>query len=610
MGQMAGAITLLTGGYRQALDTIVAEQDGVFWFVSGKVEDRVSLQTSLPTGVKIGDVSHFIDPIADEIEPDLLNIDQKLSIRSQDRLSWISSLLADRSPFVSDLQLNIALYFALIRSFDHEKKQFIYIEDPRTATAFKDCFQANGYNCSIVNSHDNQGRGLLQALRARASAIKTYLIERKTTKCHRRLSSGDVWARLRQCDVLILDWAGKDSFNRNEPTNRSWNLERMAGLLRGHGHRVGFIAHPLSWVQNYEDISKNVTQAHDPVVLLNECRSFISVLKGCFFSWCLNRSLDSVLSLKGENITALFDLERSRDMIKPQSSLFYSYADIARNLAKRRIRPKAVVYTYENQGWERALLWGMKKHLPETRMIGYQHAPFPRRFLGVFSPRSAVELNELPHHFIVMGQEYHKWYCETGMPDNLMSVGGSLRFEKNQGVVKDWANGRKKRVLVCPTLVFEQALDMSIKAARAILKLDGIDLIINFHSVVEDQFRQDIQHHVEAVLGDAAHRVAFSTDKAVDLFDQASVLLYNTSGVVFDAVMAGMPTICVSVDGELNLDKLPSGFGRKVYSETELCDAINEIFQKDWSSPEPDKAVGDCIAPVNEEKIVKAIVYG
>src|SRR5439155_6260341 len=47
---------------------------------------------------------------------------------------------------------------------------------------------------------------------------------------------------------------------------------------------------------------------------------------------------------------------------------------VGKALARRRIRPDLIIHPFENQSWEKALRLGVRRSLPETRVVGYQHS--------------------------------------------------------------------------------------------------------------------------------------------------------------------------------------------------------------------------------------------
>jgi hypothetical protein len=604
-------LLVLLNNTKDVIEHIKSKGLCTIWILGGSTEDILALENQIPSNAVLGEIGQEINRQADYVETQLLNVEDQLLCGSANRVAWVASQIADRSPYVGDLQLNIARYRVMEKILRHNGNHIFLIGDQETAIALWKTAKLNNISLDLHGFDAKKKISFfLGIMRARASALKTYFSQKRILQSLRKNSKRDIWSELRVCDVLLLDWAGENSFDHDRPTDVTGNLERMAGVLRRHDLKVGFIAHPLSWTQEFNKIAGNAIAAFDPVVVLNETRTLCSVIKGCWRSWWMNIRLNRVLKVGGKDVSALYCLERLNDLKRPQSSLAFSYIDVAKTLSKHSIHPKAIVYTFENQGWERALLMGIKEYLGNTKAVAYQHGPFSERYISFFSSEQTLRNKELPDQVILMGPIYKKWFLQRGIAEKKICVGGSLRFEKVQGTEKKWDGHPTRTILCCPTLDFDQALDLTIKSAKAIRDIENTKLLINFHSVVDEDFREKLKSHLKDYLGSEYARVEFSRERAITLFEQANLVVYNTSGVVFDAVMMGMPVVNVIVDGQLNYDKLPQSIGKKVFSIDELRQAIEEILDPSYVPPKPDKTVAGCVAPVNEKVIVEAILHG
>lgn len=604
-----GLIASLSASFRDVLEEFSNNGGGVIWILGGDSKFYLELVNAQTSNLKIGDLGSRLDAAADLIEKELLNIDSQVLFRDEDRLAWSASLIGDRSPYSGDLQVNVARYLVMQDILQEGGQHLFFVEDNVVAGAFDKTARSNGLyvKCFAAKKLPSATFG---ALYARASALKLYWQNSRRLKRARK-KTPPPWDKLQSCDVLIIDWVGEQSFNSKGQTSTVGNMARMPEVLRNAGLKVGFIANPLSWTQDYSKISKNICEAFDPVVGIDECRSLMSVILGAFSSWRMSQHLKKYIQMCGFDISPLFEFERIKDLHRTQSTLAYTVSYVGKLLKTNGVKPKVIVYPCEFQYWEAALLDGIRKHLPETRIVGYQHAPFPARYLGFYPSSREIKSKYLPDNFILMGERYKNLYIKKGYPTELLSVGGSLRFESALGKIKNLTPDLKQKstkvILIGTSIEFFESLDLVMKAGQVIKNLPSVSIIVNFHPVVDDAFRAEIHKALLLVLGDEIDRVELSRDKIDDIIIRADVLLYNNSGVVFDAMFVNVPSVFVAVDGNLSFDRIPANISRRATNSDELGIILTDIFSSNGIR-NFDTSVGGCIGPVNEKIIVSSII--
>lgn len=602
-----GHLAVLTEYFADVLDSIASGGTFTVWAMGGDAKLRLELIGKISGNATLGSIGTRLDAAADRVEQALLNLDQQVLVSETDRLAWSASLIGDCSPYATDLQLNTARYLLMDEIVRAGGRHLFFVESDIVALAFERTAKLNSLPMARRGGKIKPPQRV-EALRARVSALKSHLRQAGTLKKLRR-SCPAPWAKLAECDVILIDWAGSLTFSAGGETMRAGNLVRMADVLRGAGLRVGFVAYPLSWTQPYEAIAANVVAAHDPVVLTDECRGIGSILRGAWATWRMGRRLKKAkFQASGCDLSPLIDLERIRDNIRPQSTLAYSFVDVAKVLAGHGVHPGAIVYPFENQGWERALGEGVRHHLPHTRLVAYQHAPFAKRYIGFFPPHSDILAGRLADKLVVMGPHYLELFRNHGWPHDRLVLGGSLRFEpalKNPPLPAQYGG---KTVLAATSIDFTEALDLAVKGGLAVSGIVDARLVVNFHPVVDQNFHDAIRDGLLKALGaEGLQKVMFSNASAADLVNDASVLLYNNSGAVFDACFSGVPTVYVAVDGRLSYDKAPDGTSQRVLGGNDLQDLLMDIFKRP-SRRLPDMTVGGIIAAVDETAIVTAVI--
>lgn len=581
------------------------------WVLGGKTKDIINLPSRLPAGFIVGQAGTKLDEAVDQVRDELINIDQQLLTPDLNPLAWFASSLSDRGLYIGHLQVNSARFLMMMDIVKDGKNHVFLAPDAQTASIMYETCCANGFRPFFKRPvTEKPFHTVKKSIRARLSAVKTHIKHAWLTRKARKSTSEDVWQKLRECDVLLFDWVGEHSFHRDHLTDNIGNMKRMAGLLRERGLKVGFIAHPLSWTERYEKIAENVVHAKDPVVLLEECKSVGGVIKSCFATWQLSRRVRQSLEIAGYDLSPVLRLEHKTDLMKPQASQAYSYREIGRILAAKQISPKAVFYTYENQPWERLFCAGMKEALAQTKCIGYQHAPFPHRNIGFFPSVKAMNMSVVPDRLVVMGSLFKKWFEECGLPSEKIVIGGGLRFEGLTYSKKDDVADHRKTVVCCASMAFDESLDLVVKTSKAVATMPDVRLIVNYHHIVDEGFKSGLREALEREFSGDQNRYELSPQKALDLFEKADVIVYNSTGVAIEAMIWGVPVINVSVDGDLNYDKLGGASSACVSTYEELASALKDEFNKDHPKESTyDPTLNGLVDPVDEKVIYDTVFH-
>jgi spore coat polysaccharide biosynthesis predicted glycosyltransferase SpsG len=134
-----------------------------------------------------------------------------------------------------------------------------------------------------------------------------------------------------------------------------------------------------------------------------------------------------------------------------------------------------------------------------------------------------------------------------------------------------------KRILVSCPMEISEATELSVKAVYATLGRKNLEILINFHPS-SGPILIDIVKEVISNLPNCNH-VNFTNEPARSLIKKSDLLIYNSSGTVFDAVREGVPSLYVGPVNGLDLCKLPGK--EKVTCRTieNIRVAIDQIFK-------------------------------
>ena len=107
-----------------------------------------------------------------------------------------------------------------------------------------------------------------------------------------------------------------------------------------------------------------------------------------------------------------------------------SFYMVAKNLSKI-INIKKIYLTYENIAWENSFIFGLKKFMPDIKIIGYQHTVVPQASVGMFASSLDNKVKPLPDLILTNGSvtkniinKYSKF------PTGLLDLSCALRFNR------------------------------------------------------------------------------------------------------------------------------------------------------------------------------------
>ncbi len=307
----------------------------------------------------------------------------------------------------------------------------------------------------------------------------------------------------------------------------------------------------------------------------------VDLVSAFFDLGCILRAYSMLLTLPlavrcraaiaGIDVTPLVRRALIGELTSTRVLIAAQYLGLARGLRRCGRMPRVLLYTYENQPWEKLMLAGFRRTLPTTTLIGVQHAPLAASHLGVHPTRRQWLEGTAPDLLVTVGHEFRQRLIALGAPPERVIVGGALRFP---GIVPASAEiGIAEfvgpwRVLVACSIDMHEALELSHKAVAATIGLSDVALIINFHPMVDAPFRAKLREHLTKSVD--CSRVTFADEIAEEWLGKIGVLLYNASGTSFEAVSKGIPAVFVGSQLALDLDKMAGQGGLRCRNVDEL----------------------------------------
>lgn len=554
-----------------------------------------------------------IDEMSDRLERDLVNLDEQLLGSESWRVTWDSSIIADLSPYVSDLQNNLSLFLTIMESRSVDGACLFVVDDARLGECLTRSANDNGLR-AIWLGKEAYWPKFGAVLRARVSAVKTAINHSLILFWKRRWKSAP-WHRLRDCDVLVIDWAEPGCMPKEGGAIHTRNLRRIPRMLVDAGYRVGYVFNPVYWTSPFSRIADTVLALDEAAVMVDDCRTIRQVILNAWRSWRLGSRSFKRFHSNGYDMTELFRPTWAADKVSPQPTLTASFVDVPRKLSAHGIKPKAILFPYENQGWEKVLRHGVREYMPGTKLIAYQFAPLARRYLSFLPSENAVRNNRIPDKMICMGKHYADLFIQRGYRTTDVRIGGTVMFEN---VFRDYRSNETRHkardmitCLCASSIKYSETFDLAYKAIKMAKARGDVRVVVNYHPVVDEAFKTKLHTDLEASIDGDLSNVEFSDAQTRDLLDDVDIVFFNTSGSAFEGLVRRVPVVYVPVTGRVSQNKIPDFL--KVRHCGRGMDALSDIVDDSLNgqpiSVEEDlvKNLGKCMEAVQEEVYTRVL---
>jgi len=531
------------------------DEGDLLWYFGSNYEQFLALAPGSLGVREIAPVGQLINTVAERISRELLELDQRL-MSGKFTMSWAASDIAERSPMTSDLYLDACRAIALMEAAKAGGRHVVVVEDRGLGRALA----RMGRRAGLAVRREPGGDTTRVNIRARLTGLRVHLgFLRDWWRLRSALGRHPVApTALAGCAPWLMSWIDGRNAERGPPA-RDRFLGDLPGWLRQSGLRIGWLGNPAPWITSIENVAAEAARrrSQDPCVLVSALFGVGSLLRAYLRFLAMPFALRRGLVLAGVDVTPLVRRALARVMASPRLVSAALYAGLARTLKRRGLEPKVIVYTYENQPWEKAMLLGFRSVLPSTMLIGVQHAPLAEKYLAGHPSTGQWRDGSAPDLLLTIGTEFRERLIALGAPADRVQVGGALRFDGMLASAVDRpVRASQQQLLVLATCSMDplDSFELVHKAAVATVGIDRLRLAINVHPMVAADFSTTIRDRLSRLV-DCQH-VDFVEGSAVDWLGRADMLLYNSSSTVFEAAAMDVPAIYVGSSLGLDIDAM------------------------------------------------------
>jgi hypothetical protein len=559
---------------------MLAGSDWTVWYLGNDYARLLELRTILPRGTRFAPVGERVAAAAQSLLPLVLDLDGALAEPGFDRDAWDASDLADRSRYNSPFFLELCRAMALFDGAGPERRLAI-TDDDSFGLALWDVSLATGQPALWLGSSRFSIRQrdtisqTIGSMRRALGDLRAGLRRLRTLRSLRTRSplQSD---RIRAVDVWITVWATDKTFTPHAALEQEERMGRLPSLLRDASLRIGYFVLPL-WPERYSEIVGAALQSTEPVLLVEDGTrlwDFLSAIAAVL--WPLP-GVSRRLAWKGVDLAPVLKRALRRERLTGRPVKARSVAALPRLLADHGASPKTVVTTYENHSWEKVLIGALRRHLPRTRSVGYNHASCPPLYISLNPSPGDISSNHIPDCVLTMGVAGVEALASRGFPAERLKVAGGLRFEgfleKARSLPPPPASA-VRAALCCVAVDLEEGVELVHKSAEAVAGVNELCLLVNFHPISSPQFREQLKAMLRARNTPDFDRIRFDDRPVRALLAEVHAVLYIDSNAALEAAAAGRQTIYVMRDTGLDYDKMPPGLSQRCRTAQEIRQAL------------------------------------
>lgn len=326
----------------------------------------------------------------------------------------------------------------------------------------------------------------------------------------------------------FVSWLNNKSLSFDDLMQRNRYYGDMAAVC-AQRHDAGLIGRAIRGV----DAPEAIATMQDYRRLGDMARG---LMRGFFFTRTIFQNYKSSIC----DMTPLVRHSLAMDILSGRYIETYLDYRAARRFAQDLPADARIIYPFENQPWEKAMLKVFAESAKNIKVYGYQFFPLPPALLMDRFSAYQRQCGALPAAILTSDEVSQKLLSAGAM--NTYSA-GNQRYKNDLGRRPDFSEGFNRNVVLCSLFLDgNEALELAIKSMAATAGLD-VRLWINMHPMTSVHVRDKVR-----VLARSYDHVEIRDESFPVLIAQAGMVLYNSSSVVYDAVLRGVPAIYVESD--------------------------------------------------------------
>ena len=350
--------------------------------------------------------------------------------------------------------------------------------------------------------------------------------------------------------TLLVSWANSGNLRNGGEFHRSF-FGDTADKLSEMGNRVAVVPMVLPDVP-YRWALHQLREAPIPLMVPHRYLGLMDLVRAVASSFARPPFPRSIPEFSEMDISVLIREDLRTHWVSNQVVDALLVAAVVRRWAGLGASISRIIYTYENQPWERALCWETRRSLPEAVLVGYQHSRVPRMLLNYYLAPGGETEAPLPDRVVTVGEHTARMLSADGYGP-IIRVGGALQMQSVLGL-RSRTDKETERQDGAPVLVaggngFGETAELLDLAFQLFAEDDGVPIVVKCHPIMPFE-------KVSGSIRPLPKNVQVSDEPIEELMLKSSLMVYTGSTVCIQALALGLPVVHVRPQFDFDLDPL------------------------------------------------------
>jgi len=503
--------------------------------------------------------------IAEDIRAEYNQLVVKLSEEHLNNIHWIVGSIASRNKYSSPLFIRCCqIVFAqkLLSQLDPVDK--IVTGDRALATILKKWCSDQKMNGVVIHCSESIKTFLWRILRpARQYLIAIYFLVLRCLGSSFKNKKIISDAPITLIDTFVLNNGGADegSIDKNGVYKARYYPGLMEQLTEEEKSNLFYLPTSVGF-NNPIKAFRQIRSSTSPFIIHDDYLKISDYFLALMHPFKLLRCSIAKSEFRSVDIMPLLVQERLNHCSDFASLLGVLYHQFALRLKENGIKVRLLVEWYENQVIDRGMIVGFHKHLPDTKVIGYQGYVISKSLhLYVYPNESEYRSKAIPDIVYVVGEglkdDLHE-FCN----DVVVEVGPAFRFNKLWRDRVSNPNPKFFTVLIGLPIGLDDCAHILKLLANTIKKFKtaNIQFWIKPHPTYGPE-------SIKALMpGRWPEEFIFQNGDFHAVVEKCNLLVSNASSVSLEALAKGVPVIIISPQNGVVQNPIPKGVSHYVWS--------------------------------------------
>ncbi len=587
-------------------DLHLADNEARILYVGTSFVDFLKIQNHFGAE-KVMKIGERIKSLYGGLFHQIRNIDDGYDIGS---LLYASSPVLERTPYSSDIHDKIAKSIFLYEIVAPDiivicdtQEDVQYYSEFLKDNGLKPTFCSRATIRNTVVSYLSRTKNLLSNL--------VFFLKRKRFVNKERSTFPLNLSDLKDADTCIMQWADTDTFGQGVSRETTY-FGDIPGILGEAGKKTFYLVSALYWADDYKETVRKALRSENKILLIEDTWSYSDILSTVLKNLFSRRKAEKFIIQKWDLSSLIrFQFCRERWSFAPVQAMLYERA--FNYIGKHGIRPAHVMHIFENHAWEKCSKIGVRRHLPDTRIISCVQSPVLETYSNFFFSDLEIKDPSAPDALLICGSRYSSIYEEIGFPKEKIFNIGAPRHRKFLSLLKKKElkplKNRPLKVLCATNSSIDDCVELILKTLQGVKEQDEIIVYANFHPLSDHSFIEAVKSNV-AKFRPPEIDVIYVEKSIQDLLQDIDIFLYCDTNAAFEAITEGIVTVHVGREVQLDYDTVSPGGSLTVGSVADLSALFSQIQDKgksiDLNQTVRLKMLEEAFGPVREEAILSA----